>query len=529
MPVASETEGGETIARRAGLVAGLTLASRVLGLARDMVLAAVFPKAATDLFFLVFTIPNALRVLLGEGAVSAAVVPVFSEIRTKEGEPAARAYFARMLGLSAVVLLLVAVLGVIAAPGLAAVYASGYLDEPERYATTVQLTRVVFPYIFFIGLAALAMGGLNALRRFFAPAFSPLLLNVALIASAFLLVGPAQSLGLPAIGALAIGVLIGGLFQLAALVPSLHRAGLLARPRIDLAHPGVKKSLRLMVPLIAGFGVYQLNTALGRNLATFLPEGAQSYIYYGQRIVEIPQGVFAIAIATAALPTLSDLQAEGAAEKVRSVFESSLRLALFVSIPSTIALIVLAEPIVSVAFGRGEFGWTEIQQTAASLRWQAAGVWAIASVRTVVPMFFAYNDTRSPIIASAANLVFFAGCAVALMGPFDHVGIAVALSAAGLAQLVTLLWLLRRRVGRLGLTAVVRSASKATFAAAVMGGACGGAAQLVSWRGAGSDPIRVAFLVGLVVLGVGIYFALAKLLRCPELVDVIGALKRRRR
>lgn len=514
------------IARRAGLVAAGTLTSRALGFLRDVVLAAVFPKAATDLFFVAFTIPNALRVLLGEGAVSSAVVPVFSEVRAEEGEEAARRYFAKLTGLLGLTLLVVSVLGVLAAPALASLYATGYLDDPERFQTTVELTRWVFPYLFFIGLAALGMGGLNALRRFAVPAFAPALLNVALIAAAFFLVGPATGLGLPPIGALALGALVGGALQVVAQWPAQRRAGLLRWPRLDLKDPRVKKTLHLMVPLLAGFGVYQLNTVLGKNFASFLPTGAQSYIYYGQRVVEIPQGMFALAIAAAALPTLSDLRARGDDVEVRRLFGYALRLTLFLAIPSSIALGVLAEPIVAVGFGRGEFGRTEVIETAASLRWQAAGVWAIASVRTVVPMFFAYQDTRSPVIASAANLVFFAAVSLLLMGPFEHVGIAMGLSAAGAAQLLVLLVLLRRRVGRLGLRAVVVGAARISVAAAAMGGALWGVARLGAWE-RGATWLNAGVLLAAIAIGGLTFVAVAAVLRSPELKELLDAVRRR--
>lgn len=525
-PQNGDERGSGAIARRAGLVAAGTLTSRALGFARDVVLAAVFPKAATDLFFVAFTIPNALRVLLGEGAVSSAVVPVFSEVRAEEGEEAARSYFAKLTGLLGLTLLVVSVLGVLAAPALVSLYATGYLDDPERFGTTVELTRWVFPYLFFIGLAALGMGGLNALRRFAVPAFAPALLNVALIAAAFLLVGPALALGLPAIGALALGALVGGALQVLAQWPAQRRAGLLRVPRIDLKDPRVRKTLRLLVPLLAGFGVYQLNTMLGRSFATFLPTGAQSYIYYGQRLVEIPQGMFALAIAAAALPTLSDLRARGEDAEVREVFGYAFRLTLLLAIPSSVALAVLAEPIVAVAFGRGEFGRAEVLETAASLRWQAAGVWAIASVRTVVPMFFAYQDTRSPVIASATNLVFFAAVSLLLMGPFEHVGIAMGLSAAGAAQLFMLLALLRRRVGRLGLRAVVIGGARISAAAAAMGAALWCVARLGAWE-RGATGMNVAVLLGALAAGATVFLGAAALLRSPELRELMGAVRRR--
>lgn len=521
-------EGGHTIARRAGVVAAGTLTSRVLGFARDMALAAVFPTGATDVFYVAFTIPNALRVLLGEGAVAAAVVPVFGEVRAKEGEEAARAYFARLTGLLALVLAIVSALGVLAAPLLVSVYAAGYLLEaPDKYADTVALTRVVFPYIFFMGLAALGMGGLNALRRFAVPAFAPALLNVALIAAAFLLVSPALSLGLPAVGALAVGALIGGALQLLAQWPSQRAAGLLRAPRLSLRDPAVKKTLALMVPVLAGFGVYQLNTMLGRTFLSFSDEGAQSYIYYGQRLVEIPQGMFALAIAGASLPTLTDLRQKGDVARIRELFGYSLRLTLLLAIPSSVILGVLAEPIVAVAFGRGAFERADVLETARSLVWQAAGVWAIASVRTVLPLYYAFNDTRTPVIASAVNLVVFSGAALALLGPFDHVGVAMALGLAGVAQLVTLLALLRRKVGRLGLRAVGASAARAAAASAAMGGACWAVARYGDWARGGSSVTNLLVLGGALVAGGATFLIAARLLGAPELDELLRAVRRR--
>jgi putative peptidoglycan lipid II flippase len=527
-PAQQDEQAGGAIARRAGVVAIGTLTSRVLGFVRDVVLAAVFPPGVTDLFYVAFAIPNALRVLLGEGAVSAAVVPVFSEVRAKEGEEAARVYFARLTGLLGLVLAIVSVLGVVGAPLLVSLYATGYLLEaPDKYADTVALTRVVFPYIFFMGLAALGMGGLNALRRFAVPAFAPALLNVALVAAAFTFAGPAEALGLPPVGALALGALLGGALQLAAQWPSQRAAGLLRRPILDLRDPAVKKTLALMVPVLAGFGVYQLNTMLGRSLLSFLGEGAQSYIWYGMRVVEIPQGMFALAIAGASLPTLSDLRARGDLAKLRELFGYSLRLTLFLGIPSTVLLAVLAEPIVAVGFGRGAFGRADVLETASSLAWQAAGVWAIASVRTVLPLYYAYNDTRTPVVASAVNLVVFGVTAVGLMQLFGHVGVAMALSAAGIAQLGTLLALLRRKVGRLGLRAVALSAVRIAVASGAMGAAAYGVARFGEWARGGNHLPNALVLGAAVAVGGLAFLVVARVLRAPELDDVLAAVRRR--
>jgi putative peptidoglycan lipid II flippase len=524
-----EPDSAASITRRAGVVAAGTFASRALGFGRDVVFAAVFPKEATDLFFVAFTIPNALRVLLGEGAVSSAVVPVFSEVRAKEGEERARAYFAKLTFAMGLVLAIVSITGVLAAPALVAAYATGYLDDAARFADTVALTRWVFPYLFFIGLTALGMGGLNALRRFAVPAFAPALLNVAFIASAFTLVGPALWLGLPPVGALALGALIGGALQLLVQWPAQRSVGLLRKPSIDLRDPAVKKTFALLVPLLAGFGVYQINTMLGRSFATFLPAGSQSYLWYGQRVVEIPQGMFALAIAGAALPTLSDLRARGDLEKLRELFSHSLRLTLFLAIPASAILAVLAEPVIAVGFGRGAFGRDEVLGTARSLEWQAAGVWAIAAVRTVVPMFYAYNDTRTPVIASATNLVFFAGTALALMGPLDHVAIAIALSAAGAAQLAMLLALLRRKVGPLGLGAVAVSALKIAFASLAMCAAAWGVARFGAWERGGNDVFNIVVLALAIAAGGVAFLLAAALVRCRELRELYGAVRRRAR
>lgn len=524
-----DAPGGEraAIARRAGVVAAGTLASRILGAARDAVIAAVFAVTATDAFFVAFTIPNALRALVGEGAVSGAFVPVFSEVREKEGMERARRFYAGLTGVMLLVLLVVTVAGVVAAPWLVTLYAAGY--EGARFEQTVLLTRIVFPYIFLMGLAALGMGALNSLKRFAVPAFAPALLNVALIAAAFALVPLMGSLGWPAIAALAVGALAGGVLQVLAQAPELKRVGLLNRPRRGLADPYVRKAFRLMVPLLAGLGVYQVNVMLARLFASFLPEGSQSFIYYGQRVVEIPQGMFAFAIASAALPTLATLHSRGLTERVKETFSYGLRLNLFVAVPATVALVILAEPTVAVLFGRGQFDAWHIRETARSLAWQAAGVWAVASVRTVIPMFHAYNDTRSPVLCSAVNLVVFVGVSLALMGQWNHAGIAAAFSAAAAAQLLALLWLLRRRVGPLGLRAVLRSAARMGVAAAAMGVAVWQLARFGEWSRGGNDPRNIGVFVGAVVVGAAIYLGVARALGAPELRDVMSAVRRKAR
>jgi len=289
----------------------------------------------------------------------------------------------------------------------------------------------------------------------------------------------------------------------------------------------VRKTLRLMVPMLAGFGVYQLNTMIGRSLLTFLPTGSQSYIWYGQRMVEIPQGMFALAIAAAALPSLSELRATGDFDRLRRMFGDALRLNLFLALPATVALIVLAEPIVAVVFGRGAFSRAHVLETVDSLRWQAAGIWAIASVRAVLPMFLAYHDTRSPVIASATNLLIFAPTAWFLMWELDHVGVAIALSLAGIAQLLMLLVMLRHKVGRLGLRAVSGGALKSLAASLAMGGYLYGMTGLSDWSRGGNDPKNIAVLAAAVIAGALIYAGCSWLLGSRELGYILAGVRRR--
>jgi putative peptidoglycan lipid II flippase len=522
----AKTSGGE-IVRRAGVVATGTLTSRILGAVRDAVVAAVFALGATDAFWLAFTIPNALRVLLGEGAVSAAFIPVFTEVRDRESMARAKEFYGNLIGAMAVVLLVVTVVGIACAPWIVKGYAWGFQRDEALFETTVALTRLLFPYIFLMGISALMMGALYASKRFAAPAFAPALLNISLIAAALLLAPVLVELGWPAIFALAVGALLGGALQIVAQLPSLQKANLIVRPRIGFSDIYVRKCARLMVPLLAGLGVYQLNVLLSRLFASFLPTGSVSYLYYGQRLAEIPQGMFALAIASAALPSLSDAVAKGDEEEAKRLFRHALRLSLFVAVPAAVALAVLAEPTATVFFGRGRYDAAAIHETTRSLVWQAAGIWAVASVRTIVPMFHAHNDTRTPVIASAFNLVSFVILSLVLMGPMQHAGLAAATTAAAVTQLVALLWLLHRRSGDLGLAEVNASVLRIVVASAVMGAVVWMGASFGQWRNGGNDPRNLAVFGATVVIGLLTYLGVAAALGSPELRDLKAAIQRR--
>lgn len=518
-----------SLARSAGIVAAGTLVSRVLGAARDGVFAACFPVADTDAFFVAFTIPNALRGLLADGAVASAFIPTYTDVRAKEGDEQAKQFYARLSGAMLAVLALVSIAGVALAPALVTLYAGGYADDPELFANTVTLTRIVFPYIFFMGAAALGTGLLNAHQRFAVPALAPALLNVVLIAAPFVLVVPTMAMGLPAIASLSIAAIVGGVLQMIAQWPALARLGAFSMPRIDLSDLRVRRAITLLAPLTIGLGIYQVNVMLSRLFTSYLPSGSQSYLYYGQRLVEIPQGMFALAIASAALPTLADLHSRGKTDELKKVFALALRSSLFIGVPATVALIALAEPIVSVLFQRGAFDHHDALETARSLAWQGAGVWAIASVRVVVPMFYAHGDTRTPLAGSASNLVAFVALALGLRGAMGHAGIAVAISAAGIVQLVVLLVLLRRKLGPLGLKSVAASAGKILVAAAVMVAAGMGIAHFGMWERGGNDPWNIGVLAAALIASSAAYVIVLVVLRAPELDAVVKAVRRRLR
>jgi len=516
-----------TVARRASLVALGTLGSRVLGMARESVCAAVFDVASTDAFFIAFTIPNTLRMLLGEGAVSNAFVPVFAEARAKEGGPAALRFLAGFSGSLGILLLIASALGMVFAPAFTLAYAGGFLRSPERFALVTDLTRWLFPFLFLSGLGALATGALNALGSYGVSAFAPLALNVAMIAAPFTMLGLSAQLGLAPVGALALGALLGGVLQLGVQLYALARMRDLPAPRTGRDDPHVRKALGLMLPLVLGLGVYQLNMLLSRLFASFLPEGSQSYLNYGQRVVEIPQGMFALAVASAALPTLARLRSEGKRDELVALFNYSLRLTLFVALPASVALAVLAEPVAAVLFGRGAFAQRHVIETSHSLAFQALSVWAVAAVRTVVPMFAAHQDTRTPVRASAANLVVFLAVTALLMPRFNHVALAVGNSVAACVQLGLLLFWLRKKLGPLGFHSLAVGFARMAAAAGIMGAVLWLGAGQLDWHVGRGELVRAAQLAALIVLGATIFVGAARLFGVEELVALEGTLRRR--
>jgi putative peptidoglycan lipid II flippase len=523
-----ETERAKLVGR-AGIVGAGTLASRLLGLGRDMALAAIFTREETDAFFVAFTIPNALRSLLGEGAVSSAVVPVLSAKLAKEGDEAGRAFFQRARGASMAALAIVTVLGVVFARPICELFASGYHDRPGEFERTVSLTRVVFPYIFLMGTAAMGMAALHAKRRFAVASFAPGLLNVAFLVAAFVLPPILAARGIDRVQSLAIGALAGGVLQVVAQWPALRAIGFLRRPILDFADPGVREMLRRITPMTFGIGVYYIDITLSRRFLSELGTGAQSYFSWAMRLCDFPQGIFVMALSTAALPSLSALAARGAREEVAKTYAHGMRLALFVAIPASAALVALAEPIVVTLFERGEFTPLMSHETARALMWQGGAIWTVAAVRQLVPVFHAMGDTRTPVIVSAIDLCAFIALAVGLRGSLGHVGISVAVAGSSAVQMALLFGGLRTRLGTVCAREIGGSMARTLGASLVAALGGWGAARALDVGTHGSRLTRVVpGAVGAVVFA-ALFIIAAWVLRSAELAEVLAGLRRKLR
>ncbi|MDF1822491.1 MAG: murein biosynthesis integral membrane protein MurJ [Alcanivoracaceae bacterium] len=412
-----------------GVVSAMTMLSRVLGLVRDIVFARLLAvSAGTDAFFIAFRIPNFLRRLFAEGAFNQAFVPVLAEYRQRGVPAATRELVNRVAGALGGVLALVTLVGVVGAPLLIWVFAPGFGDNPAQRELATEMLRLTFPYLFFISLTAFAAGILNTWGRFAVPAFTPVLLNLCLI-SAALFVTPLFAEGRQAV-ALAWGVLVAGVVQLLFQLPFLARLGLMPRPQMVWEDPGVRRILALMAPAIFGVSVSQINLLLDTVLASFLETGSVSWLYYSDRLNELPLGVFGIAIATVVLPSLSRKHASASTEAFSHTLDWALKMVLLVGAPAAVALAVLAEPLLGALFKYGEFRLLDVQMAALSLQAYSGGLLAFMLIKVLATGYFSRQDTRTPVrigvIAMVANMILN----LLLIWHLRHAGLALATAAS---------------------------------------------------------------------------------------------------
>ncbi len=516
------------VVRATGVIGGATLLSRIFGYVRDMVLAAFLGAGmVSDAFFVAFTIPNLLRRLFAEGALTIAFIPVFTEYLENRGRQEAFAMARSALRLLTVIMLTVTLAGILLSPAIVHIVGLGWVkDQPDKVALTITLTRIMFPYVLFVCLVALCMGILNALGHFAAPALSPVLLNITMIVA---LVGVAvlSEDNLLRVKVLAWGVVAGGFMQLLLQVPFLIKTGLRFWEKASFYHPGLNKVALLMLPAVFGAAVYQVNIIVGRMLATMLPEGSVSYLYYADRLVQFPLGVFAISGAMAVLPSLSRQAANRDYEAVIDTFGYAMKLTFFITLPAMTGLIVLREPIVALLFKRGQFDLEAVRMTAQALMLYAAGLWAVSAVRIVVSVFYALSDTKTPVrvavISTLANMVF----SLALMGPLSHGGLALATSLAAFLNFALLMLALRKKLGSLGLMSLLAAVLRSGLCSLLMG--------LVVWQTAAHVIAVDAGLVGLLLgilgsicVGVACYVFFAYIVKSDELDGLLTIFKRKR-
>ena len=512
----------ELLTRATGVVGLATLLSRILGFVRDMVTAYFFGAGmAADAFFVAFRIPNLLRRLVAEGALTIAFVPVFTEYLTTRSREEAFALVQATLTALSLVLVGLSLAGVLLSPWIVRLFAPGFLVDPEKFALTVLLNRIMFPYIFFVGLMALAMGILNALGRFAAPALSPVMLNLGMIGAMYFL----RSYFHPPVVALAVGVIIGGLLQVLLQLPNLFREKGLLGLSLNFRHPALARVLRLMGPAAFGAGVYQVTQFINTLLASFLPQGSVSALYYADRLVQFPLGVFAIAVASAVLPSMSRQAAVEDTAGLTDTLSYALRLVVFITLPAMVGLIVLAGPIFQLLFQRGHFDAWATKISAEALVAYSVGLWAFSGLQIVVRAFYALQDTKTPVYAGVAALLVNVVAAVSLMGPFRHIGLALATSISATVNLVILVYILRRRLGRMDGRRIGSSCLRCGAAALGMGLVVL-AVRLAVGRSAGFTMLGLK-VVGGVSLGTAVYLLLAWWWRSPEL-QFLTSLRRRR-
>lgn len=491
-------------------VSAMTMLSRIMGLLRDMVFTRIFgADAATDAFLVAFKIPNFLRRLFAEGAFSQAFVPVLTEYKNQRGQDEVEDLARHVAGTLAGILLLVTVIAVIAAPLLVMIFAPGFIGDEEKFELTASMLRVTFPYILFISLTAFAAGILNSYGRFAIPAFTPVLLNLSLIGFA-IWVSPYLE---EPITALAWAVFLAGILQLAFQLPAVARLGLLRWPRWGWRHSGVKKIMKLMLPGIFGSSVMQINLLFDTLIASFLISGSVTWLYLSDRMMELPLGVFGIALATVILPSLSEKHAQADPAAFSSMLDWALRWVLIIVAPAAVGLAVLAGPMLSTLFQYGDFAAVDVQMARVSLWAYSLGLLGFTLVKVLAPGYFARQDTRTPvkvgIIAMVSNMVFniiFVVTLVQMNIPGAHAGLALATSLSAFINAGLLLRGLRRQQVYQPGDGWSRLFTQVVVASAMMMAALWWlAGDLATWLAA--DGLwRTTHLVGLVAAGGLIYF-----------------------
>ena len=523
-----------TLARSAGVAGAATMTSRVLGVVREQVLAAYFGAGdAMDAFNVAFRIPNLVRDLFAEGAMSAAFVPTFTRRLTTEGKASAWRLGSNVITALLLITALLVVIGTVFAEPLVRAFAGEYANVPGKLELTVFLTRIMLPFLTLVALAAAFMGMLNTLHRFFIPALSPAMFNVGTIVCAIVLVPLMPRWGLPAIAAIAIGTVVGGFLQAATQWPALAREGFRYRPLLDRRDEGLRRVLVLMGPGTIGLAATQVNVFVNTMLATGAGTGAVSWLNYAFRLMYLPIGLFGVSIATAAVPAISRHAAQDDRAGIRRTVADALSLMLMLNVPATIGLIALSTPIIRVIFERRAFTAVDTTATAAALQFYAIGLVGYSVVRIASPTFYALNESRTPVKVSMASVLVNAALNIALVRVMGYRGLALGTSIAALVNAAILIILLRRRLDGLEERRVLVSFAKITLASLAMGAAAIGVDRYsAAWLPGDALVPQLARLALAIGAAVAVLAAAAHLLHIDEFrrgVSLVTSRFRRRR
>jgi putative peptidoglycan lipid II flippase len=478
--------------------------SRILGLAREMAFAYLFGAGrAMDSFYVAFRIPNLLRDLFAEGSLNAAFVPVFTETLSQKGKEQAWRLASLVANSILVVVGGLVVVGVVASPVIVKVIAFGFGQVPGKLALTGLLTRVMFPFLLLVALAALSMGILNSFRRFFITGLAPSLFNLGVLASAFLLCPLMARIGQPPVLGLAIGVLIGGTGQLLVQLPFVFRQGFRYRPVFALKDPALGRVMRLVLPVMTGLAATKINIVINTFLASLLAEGSVSYLTYAYRLMQLPLGLFGVAVATVSLPTLSRIRAEENMESVRKTTSSSFQMVLFLTLPAQFILLALSQPICRLLYQRGSFSAEDALLTAQALMLYSIGIAAVASTKVLASAFYALEDSKTPMRVSILCVGANVAINLVLMRVLAFRAFALSTSLAALLNMGLLLWLLSGRIGGLEVVRLVRLVGISAASGAVAYGVAW--AWGTSWVAPGLVGLLVQVILALVV---GLFFYL---------------------
>jgi putative peptidoglycan lipid II flippase len=534
-PLSTANAKQEGLVRSAGVVSISVLLSRITGLVREIVMARLFGASGTyDAFLLGFRIPNLTRDLFAEGALSSAFVPVFTRyLATKEKREAAEL---SNLVATAVVLVVgvICVAGMIFSPQLVRLMVPGFAAIPGKFEMAVKLTRIMFPFLLLVALAAQAMGVLNACNQFGVPALASTFFNIGSVIFGLVLgvwLGPV--IGITRIEGMAYGVVIGGAWQLFWQIPSLLRAGFRYRPRLDFSHPGLRNIMRLMVPAIVGSASVQINVMVNTNFASTITDaaghvinGPVSWLSYAFRFMQLPLGLFGVAIASATLPSISRSAATQQMGEFRDTLARSLGMVLLLTVPASVGLAVLGKSMIAAVYQGGALTASDTEQIALALSCYAVGLCGYAAVKILAPALYTLDDARTPMLVSLASIAvnYAAASSMIRFAGLGHAGLALSTSLVASFSAVALLEAIRRRIGGIDGRQLMVSFGKIAMASIVMGVVCFAANRTLEMYLGVSRWMRLMELAVAIPLGLAVFYAICRLSRLPELESAQRAL-----